>query len=208
MKRIKLFIFISTIFFICLKAYSQMIVNDPQSMINDGLMHGENIENTMDQSFEIAEQTINTKEMLKISKESMDALTTVSHYVGKAEDLKKFYDVAKQSAELLKQGKEIIMNSSYDDETKLWYINRLVKQVNNNIQLCTKYIEDFTPGNKNAGNLTDAERTIMKEDALENVNINNITIQDELNNLLWKEQKMQEYQYRKQMAINAMFFNF
>lgn len=206
MKRIRTFIVVTLIGILPVNA--QMVVTDPGGMANDIAMFIEKMKNAMEQTFQIGEQSISVKEMLKISKEAMDAITTVSHYVGKVEDLQQFKVAAERSADLLKIGKNVIMNTGYDPEVKLLYIQSLLNMVNNNIQLCTKYIEDFTPGNKNAGNLTDAERTEMKEEALEEVELNNKAVEYKIEELKKIEEKQKENDALNKAAYNAMFFKF
>lgn len=204
MKRIRTFIVVTLIGILPVNA--QMVVTDPTGMANDISMFIEKMKNSLETTFQIGEQSISLKEMLKISQETMDAITTVSHYVGKVEDLHKFKVAAERSANLLKRGKNVIMNTGYDPEVKLRYIQRLLNMVNNNIQLCTQYIEDFTPGNKNAGNLTDAERTEMKEEAMEEVNTNNDELEREIEKIQWIEQMIIIYEQKQRFARGAMFF--
>lgn len=206
MKRIRILIVVALIGILPVNA--QMAVTDPTGMANDISMFIEKMKNSLETTFQIGEQSISVKEMLKISQETMDAITTVSHYVGKVEDLQQFKVAAERSANLLKRGKNVIMNTGYDPEVKLRYIQSLLNMVNRNIQLCTKYIEDFTPGNKNAGNLTDAERTEMKENALEEVETNNEEVEREIDKMEWLEQMIKIYEQKQEMTRNAMFFNF
>ena len=84
----------------------------------------------------------------------------------------------------------------------------LINMVNNNIQLCNEYIQNFTPGNKNAGNLTDAERIEMKEDALEDVDVNNQIIEDKINDVKKTEERKKKNDILNKAAYNAMFFKF
>ena len=206
MKRIKVIIAVTLIGILPINA--QLVVTDPTGMANDIAMFIEKMKNSLETTFQIGEQSISLKEMLKISKETMEALTTVSHYVGKVEDLQQFKVAAERSADLLKRGKEVIMNTGYDPEVKLRYIQSLLNMVNNNIQLCTRYIEDFTPGNKNAGNLTDAERTEMKEEAMEEVNTNNEELEREIEKIQWIEQMCVIYEQKQRLTRAAMFFSY
>ena len=208
MKKVKLLLIISAIAIVPTQTNAQMAVTDPTGMANDIAMFLEKIKGAMEQTFQLGEQSISVQEMLKISKEAMDAITTVSNYVGKVEDLQKFKDAAQYSAELLKDGKNLIMNSDYDVEDKLYYMNELLNNVNYNIQLCTQFIQDFSPGNKDAGNLSDAERTEMKEDAIEEVEVNNMEIKMEMDRMQWEEEMKKEYDKRRELSVNAMFFNF
>ena len=208
MKKVKLLLIISAIAIVPTQTNAQMAVTDPTGMANDIAMFLEKIKGAMEQTFQLGEQSISVQEMLKISKEAMDAITTVSHYVGKVGELEKFKVAAERSANLLKSGKNVIMNTGYDPEVKLLYMQDLINMVNNNIQLCNEYIQNFTPGNKNAGNLTDAERIEMKEDALEDVDVNNQIIEDKINDVKKKEERKKKNDILNKAAYNAMFFKF
>ena len=208
MKKIKLLLIISAIAIVPTQTNAQMAVTDPTGMANDIAMFLEKIKGAMEQTFQLGEQSISVQEMLKISKEAMDAITTVSHYVGKVGELEKFKVAAERSANLLKSGKNVIMNTGYDPEVKLLYMQDLINMVNNNIQLCNEYIQNFTPGNKNAGNLTDAERIEMKEDALEDVDVNNQIIEDKINDVKKTEERKKKNDILNKAAYNAMFFKF
>lgn len=208
MKKIRLLLLISAFVLSPIKINAQLAVTDPTGMANDIAMFFEKIKGAMEQTFHLGEQSISVQEMLKISKEAMDAITTVSHYVGKVEDLGKFKVAAERSVELLKKGKDIIQNSGYDPEVKLRYLQSVLNMVHDNIQLCTEYIQDFSPGNKDAGNLTDAERTEMKEQAIEEVEGNNLLIQMKLERIQWEEAMKKEYDKRQEYSLSAMFFNY
>lgn len=208
MKKVKLLLLISAIAIIPIQTNAQMAVTDPTGMANDIAMFLEKIKNAMEQTFQLGEQSVSVQEMLKISQEAMDAITTVSHYVGKIEDLQQFKVAAERSADLLKRGKQVIMNTGYDPEIKLRYIQSLLNMVNDNIQLCTSYIENFTPGNKNAGNFTDAERTELKEEALEEVELNNKEVEYKIEEIKKIEKMQNENDALNKAAYNAMFFKF
>ena len=176
-------------------------------MANDIEQFASKIEEIMTQTFFLEEQAVSMQEMLNVSKDVKNALTTVSDYVGKAEDLERFERSIENSISLLKQGKEVIMNTGFDPSVKLEYITRVMNMVNYNIQLCTQFIKDFTPGNKSAGNLTDAERIELKEDAMQTVSDNNAQIAREIMKALKAEKAMRDESFRGNITFNSMFFN-
>lgn len=208
MKKVKLLLLISAIAIVPTQTNAQMAVTDPTGMANDIVMFFEKMKNAMEQSFQLGEQSISVKQMLEVSQQAMEAITTVSKFVAKDGDINRFKQAAQRSTELLKIGKEDIMRTDYDAETKLRYIQGLLNNVNKNVQLCNDFIQMFSAGNKNAGNLTDAERTDMKEDALEEVEANNRLIEMEEERRKWEDKMAKEYKMREGMATNALFFNF
>lgn len=206
MKKVKC-ILLTLLAVTCIDSKAQMVVTDPSGMANDIAQFSSKIEEIMTQTFYLGEQAVSMQEMLNVSKDVKNALTTVSDYVGKAEDLERFERSIENSISLLKQGKEVIMNTGFDPSVKLEYITRVMNMVNHNVQLCTQFIKDFTPGNKSAGNLTDAERIELKEDALQTVSDNNAQIAREIMKALKAEKAMRDESFRGNMTFNSMFFN-
>lgn len=120
------------------------------------------------QTGQIIDQLDKTKRIYDNWKKVADKLSVVSEYVGRVEDVEEMYRMLKRTAELLQQGRDVILDDNYlDVNRKLSYVNTLVADMTGNVDRIQVMISRYSPGSKEGGNMDDGQREDLKGKEME-----------------------------------------
>lgn len=166
------------------------------------------IDEAVNQTALFGSQSITAAKMMKNAEEVREALSKVSEYVGKAEDLYEIEQMAEQTITLLTYGQEVIMDDNYlDVNRKLSYMNMLMAAAKSNIERTRVIIQNFQPGAK-AGNMNDADRKKIFEDESEDCREDNVKMITIIENAKTESRVTQRNRYLNHAAMQAMTFDF
>lgn len=192
-----------------LQTKAQSIVVDPTNIAMETSNFSSELEQMLVQTFHLNMESETVQKMLKGLKKAQEAMTTVSTWVGKVENLKEFYTMTERSINLLAYGKEVIMDDEWwDASAKLNYLTSLIQMTNYNVQRGGEIIMEFTPGSTTAGNMSDAQRLERMDNAKDEMSANIVATENYINQMQWEKSQDIKEELLNDMYSSALYFNY
>lgn len=187
-------------------ATAQSVVLDPTRLATETSNFLESFKALLEKGAIAFDKLESVRNVLDKLEEVKSQVEIVSDYIGKGKKIQEIISYSESSVRKMMSIQDQIVKDPYmSTSEKIIYIEDLMDRTIRINEMISATIEDFSSGNKESGNMNDAERDDMLDDI--KLNINSEMIQMEQTQKSRKE--IQEIQRYKQSmistGINAMF---
>lgn len=187
-------------------ATAQSVVLDPTRLATETSNFLESFKALLEKGAIAFDKLESVRNVLDKLEEVKSQVEIVSDYIGKGKKIQEIISYSESSVRKMMSIQDQIVKDPYmSTSEKIMYIEDLMDRTIRINEMISATIEDFSSGNKESGNMNDAERDDMLDDI--KLNINSEMIQMEQTQKSRKE--IQEIQRYKQSmistGINAMF---